>query len=120
MSQAASEQLNCTQALLERLHALQQQAASGGWRGLMLLQAPSNTLLQWPEQALVLNTNINQYRQYLGTSNSMLVLDLRASMHADAIAACLPTVRAGGLAVLVLPMNLSVFGQRLCRFLPDT
>lgn len=120
MPQPIIEQLSCSEALLERLHTLQYQAKSHGWRGLVFLQTASDTLLQWPEHALVLDTDINQYRQHLGTSNALLVLDMRASMHADAIAACLPTVHAGGLAILVMPKTLPLFAQRLASLLPNT
>ena len=48
----------------------------------------------------------------------MLVLDLRSSLHGDALAACLPTLGGGGLAVVILPLRLSPFAQRLCTTLP--
>ena len=107
-----------SQRLLTRLQSLQDLAAQHSWRGLLLLQAPSSVIFQWPQGALVLSSDLNQYRHHLGTNQSLLVLDLRSSLHGDALAACLPTLSGGGLAVVILPLNLSPFAQRLCATLP--
>lgn len=107
-----------TQRLLTCLHSLQDLAAQHSWRGLLLLQAPSSTTFLWPQGALVLDSELNQYRHHLGTNQAVVVLDLRASLHGDALAACIPTLSSGGLAIVLLPLTLSPFAQRLCANLP--
>ena len=105
--------------LTTRLKALQKLAAQQGWRGLLILQAPLSTTFLWPHGALVLQSQLNQYRHYLGTNQSLVVLDLRSSLHGDALAACLPTLSSGGLAIIILPLRrLSSFAQRLCANIP--
>lgn len=106
------------QRLLTRLRSLQDHAAHHSWRGLLLLQAPSSTTFLWPQGALVLDTELNQYRHHLGTNQALVVLDLRTTLHGDALAACIPTLNSGGLAIVILPLTLSPFAHRLCTNLP--
>lgn len=104
--------------LSDCLQRLSKETAATEWRGLCLVRCAATVTFKWPAEALVLDTQMSAYRQYLGTSQSMLVLDMRETLHADALAASLPTLRAKGLAVLLLPVKTTPFSKRLIDGLP--
>jgi len=58
---------------------------------------------------------MHRYRDYLGASNTLVVLNFSTSVHADALAALAGTVSAGGLLVVNLPQQPSPFTERLLR-----
>lgn len=110
---------SATDKLADALQSLQHHAEQQCWRGVAVVQAASDVHFSWPTHAVVVNPAEHQYRHYLGTNTSLLVLDLRSSLHGDAIAACLPTVIGGGIAVLLLPLTLTPFAKRLVAALPE-
>lgn len=59
------------------------------------------------------HTDLNRYRDYLGTSQSAVLLDCSAQLHADALAALSGTLVGGGVLFVVLPAADSPFRQRL-------
>ncbi|MDX1705946.1 GNAT family N-acetyltransferase [Pseudidiomarina sp.] len=61
------------------------------------------------------HTNLNRYRDYLGTSQSAVLLDCSGQLHADAIAALAGTIVGGGVLFIMLPWRDSPFRQRLLR-----
>lgn len=71
--------------------------------------------------ALILNDQgsdrfaMHRYRDYLGTSNTLVVLNFTRVVHADAVAALAGTVVAGGILIINLPAVESAFCQRLLR-----
>ncbi|WP_126767488.1 GNAT family N-acetyltransferase [Aliidiomarina iranensis] len=58
-------------------------------------------------------TNVNQYRQYLGTEHRCIFFDLSEQFHADALLAVSGTLAGGGLLILRLPQKLTPSSQRL-------
>lgn len=104
----------------DRLQRLSRETAATMWRGLCVIRCTPDLAFKWPAAALVLDQQMSAYRQYLGTSQSMLVLDMRETLHADALAATLPTLHAKGLAVLLLPIEATPFSQRLIDSLPTS
>lgn len=58
---------------------------------------------------------MHRYRDYLGTSNTLVVLNFTHAVHADALAALAGTVVAGGVLIINLPAAESAFCQRLLR-----
>lgn len=106
--------------LSDCLQRLSKETATTEWRGLCVVRCATTVTFKWPAEALVLDSQMAAYRQYLGTSQSMLVLDMRETLHADALAATLPTLRAKGMAVLLLPLKTTPFSKRLTEWLPAT
>ncbi|MCC5879891.1 MAG: tRNA(Met) cytidine acetyltransferase [Idiomarina sp.] len=107
-----------SEVILTELQQLASQAASTQWRGLMVIKAEQQVRFEWPSSALVLANNLADYREYLGITSALLVLDMRETLHGDALAAMLPTIRAQGLAILLLPVQDSAFSRRLLHHLP--
>ena len=58
---------------------------------------------------------MHRYRDYLGTSNTLVVLNFTHAVHADALAALAGTVVAGGVLIINLPAAETAFCQRLLR-----
>lgn len=110
---------NPAQQIQQSLSRLRQRLATSQWRGLLIIQASEQHSFTWPTKALVLDGSLNTYRQHLGTNHRLVVLDMRQALHADAIAACVPTLVAQGIAVLVLPQALTHFSRRLVDNLPQ-
>ncbi len=59
------------------------------------------------------HTAINRYRDYLGTSQSAVLLDFSEQLHADALAALSGTITGGGVLFVLLPATASAFRKRL-------
>ncbi|RUO22925.1 hypothetical protein CWE09_13405 [Aliidiomarina minuta] len=117
--------------ILPALGSLLKQAAKTQQRGLLLVEGLQQAC-NWPsfclhfgEQSSALD--LNQYRQYLGSTNLVLVIDCRHQVHADAIAALSGSIIGGGALVLLLPASPCPFLHRLinkrpkqlCNYLKD-
>ena len=107
-------------ALRDCLQRLLLAAAETEWRGLCIIRCAPSITFKWPSHALTLHSDIATYRQYLGTSQSMLILDMREALHADALAATIPTLRAKGVAIVLLPPTPTPFTRRLVNALADS
>ncbi len=62
---------------------------------------------------------MHRYRDYLGVSNTLVVLNFAQTIHADALAALAGTVAAGGLLIINLPRQQAAFTERLLRLADD-
>ena len=100
-------------ALRDCLQHLLTETTKTEWRGLCIIRCAARFNFKWPPCALTLRSDMAAYRQYLGTSQSMLVLDMRETLHADALAATIPTLRAKGVAIVLLPVESTPFSKRL-------
>lgn len=78
------------------------------------LQANELSPLQLDDQAHD-RFAMHRYRDYLGASNRVVVLNFQHYLHADAIAALAGTVVAGGLLIVNMPAQQSAFAERLLR-----
>ncbi|MCL5050634.1 MAG: GNAT family N-acetyltransferase [Firmicutes bacterium] len=101
-----------------RLQALIDKAAATRWRGLAVIQAEPEVEFSWPTEALVLTGALNRYREHLGQSQTLVVVDMRHDLHADALAAAVQIVQGGGVAVCVVPSQTNAFITRLTSYLP--
>lgn len=70
----------------------------------------------WLSDSDTNQTPIHRYRDCLGRSTYRVVLDMRKTIHADALAASLGTLHGGGLLIVLLPPHMTPFKRRLLTF----